>query len=107
MTEACLSCDRRINRVDSFTPSVIGLVHCNKFATVALPWRMASTSPFRAVPRSAWTLRFAERLRELIPMLPDAMAYSVALSLYPRASDLQPETVAERYASEPGTGHPA
>ncbi len=69
--------------------------------------RMASTFPFRAVPRSDWTLRFAERLRELIPMLPDAMAYSVALSLYPRASDSLPEAVAERYASEPGTGQPA
>lgn len=69
--------------------------------------QMTPTHPFRAAARSDWTLRFAERLRELIPMLPDAMAYSVALSLYPRASDSLPEAVAERYAREPGTGQPA
>ncbi len=69
--------------------------------------RMEPAPPFRSVPRGDWTRRFTERLRELIPMLPDAMAYSVALSLYPRASEALPEAVAERYAREPGTGRPA
>jgi hypothetical protein len=63
--------------------------------------RMALNRPIRSLPRNDWVPRFAERLRELVPMLPDAVAYSLALASYPRAAESAPEEAAEIYAREP------
>ncbi len=62
---------------------------------------MVSDRPLRAWPRSDWMARFTERLRELIPMLTDAVAYSLALATYPRSSQTTPEEAAEAYARSP------
>ena len=62
---------------------------------------MALHQSQRVWHRTDWLPRFSDRLRELIPMLTEAVAYSLALASYPRASDTAPEEAAEKYARHP------